>query len=85
MRTTVTIDPDTEALLKEEIRRSGLSFKEVLNRSVRRAIGTSSPIRERIVVEPLFNAPFPQDMGNRSFNALADELDDDTTLRELGV
>jgi len=78
MRTTVTIDPDTEALLREEVTRSGLSFKEVLNRSIRRALGR--PTAE-LAVEPIFHAPFPPDLG--SFNRLADAWDDEDTLREL--
>ncbi|MBI3927411.1 MAG: ribbon-helix-helix protein, CopG family [Armatimonadetes bacterium] len=78
MRTTVTIDPDTAALLQEEVARTGLSFKEVLNRAVRRAL---APRAERINVEPLFQEPFPP--GLPSFNRLADEWDDEETMREL--
>lgn len=81
MRTTVTIESDTEILLKEEVRRSGLSFKEVLNRSIRRALGR--PEKPRAPIEPLFDAPFPIDFTQRSFNRLADELDDEETIREL--
>jgi hypothetical protein len=83
MRTTVTIDADTEALLKEEMRRTGLSFKEVLNAGIRRAIGTTRPDRHRVEVKPLFSAPFPAEFQRRSFNRLADELDDLETLQEL--
>lgn len=83
MRTTVTIDADTEALLKEEMRRTGLSFKEVLNAGIRRAIGTTRPDRQRVEVKPLFPAPFPAEFQGRSFNRLADELDDLETLQEL--
>ena len=39
MRTTVTIDPDTEALLRGEAARTGQSFKVVLNQAVKRALG----------------------------------------------
>ena len=38
MRTTVTLDPDVAAKLKEAARRRGTSFKEVLNASVRRGL-----------------------------------------------
>lgn len=38
MRTTVTLDPDVERLLREEMHRSGQSFKGVLNDAVRRAL-----------------------------------------------
>ena len=37
MRTTVTLDPDVAALLDAERARTGESFKEVLNRLLRRA------------------------------------------------
>ncbi len=82
MRTTVTIESDTEILLKEEVKRSGLSFKQVLNRSIRRALGRQDAARPPL--EPLFDAPFPAEFAQRSFNRLADELDDEETIRELG-
>lgn len=78
MRTTVTIDPDTAALLQEEVVRSGLSFKEVLNRAIRRALG---PRVKKISVAPVFPAAFPTD--STSFNHLADAWDDEETLTEL--
>ena len=81
MRTTVTIDPDTEHLLKAEAARTGASFKAVLNESIRRAL--SKPPRERITVKPIFNAALPVEFNGISMNRLADELDDADTLREL--
>ena len=78
MRTTVMLDADTAALLQEEIKRTGLSFKEVLNRTLKRALG---PKPATLLVAPLFQAPFPTGLG--SFNRLADEWDDQDTLREL--
>lgn len=82
MRTTVTIDADTDALLRGEVERSGLSFKEVLNRAIRQSLGEPG---EKIEVRPIFNAPFPAELEGRSFNRLADEWDDEDTLRELGA
>ena len=38
MRTTVTLDPDVEHLLREAVRKSGKSFKVVLNRAIREAL-----------------------------------------------
>lgn len=35
MRTTVTIDPDVESLLRRAIRERGLPFKQVLNAAIR--------------------------------------------------
>lgn len=81
MRTTVTIDPDTEALLKEETARTGMSFKEVLNQSIRRSLGRSGS--SKVVLEPLFSAPFPHQFLETNMNRLADELDDEDTIREI--
>lgn len=85
MRTTVTIDADTEHLLREEAKRTGNSLKEVLNTSIRRALlaprdGLRGPKQS---VEPLFTASFPAEWVERNMNQLADALDDEDTLREL--
>jgi len=81
MRTTVTIDPDTEILLKEEVKRTGKSFKRVLNESIRGALG-ATPQRQ-IQIQPLFKAPFPKHLQNENFNQMADSLEDQDTLEEL--
>ncbi len=85
MRTTVTLDPDTESLLNEEMRRTRLSFKQVLNESIRRSLLAPQPGDVRHTVTPIFPAAFPAEFSNVSFNRLADELDDAVTLRELGA
>jgi hypothetical protein len=85
MRTTVTLDPDTESLLREEVRRTGRSFKHVLNLSIRRALLATPNESRRLGITPLFPAAFPPELSGASFNRLADELDDETTLRELGA
>lgn len=81
MRTTVTIDPDTAALLNEETARTGQSFKVVLNQSIRRALGRE--MAPAVSLEPLFSAPFPAQFQDITMNRLADALDDEETLREL--
>jgi hypothetical protein len=47
VRTTVTLDPDVERLLKEEIHRSRQSFKEVLNNAVRQGLRPSPSGKKR--------------------------------------
>jgi hypothetical protein len=80
MRTTVTIDADTEALLRQEAARTGQSFKVVLNQAVKRALGRRSGGAR---VEPLFPAPFPAELVQQSFNRLASEWEDEDTIKEL--
>jgi hypothetical protein len=48
MRTTVTLDPDVERLLKNEAHKRGESFKVALNEAVRKAFRPEqNPARKR--------------------------------------
>lgn len=76
----MTIDPDTEALLKGEAARTGQSFKVVLNQAVKRALGGRSG---KVQLRPLFTAPFPAELSGQSFNRLAAEWEDEDTVKEL--
>jgi len=52
VRTTLTLDEDVARLLQKETRRSGDSFKEVVNRTLRLGL-TQQPQRKPFVVTPL--------------------------------
>lgn len=43
MRTTLTLDEDVAAKLKAEARRSGRSFKEIVNDMLRRGLNVKKP------------------------------------------
>jgi len=75
MRTTVTLDPDVEAMLRTEVRRRGESFKQVLNNAIRDGIRTMK--RREEAFEPLtFDMGKPRvDLTKAA--ALAAELEDD--------
>lgn len=51
MRTTVTLDPDVDALLKQAMRERGLPFKQALNEALRaglvRTDNAATPFRQR--------------------------------------
>ena len=85
MRTTVTLDPDVERLLREAMHRSRLSFKEALNRALRAALGRE-PARSGRPVFVLAARPLGLRAGidPTSFNKLADELEADA-FRERHV
>jgi len=52
VRTTVTLDPDVEALLKDEVHRTRRSFKTVLNDALREQLKPlASPQEEPFIVE----------------------------------
>ncbi len=53
MRTTLSLDDDVAHLLNQEIRRSGISFKEAVNRYLRLGLMASKqPLRKKFVVKP---------------------------------
>jgi hypothetical protein len=84
MRTTVTLDPDVAAKLRQESRERNISFKEALNSNLRRGF-ERSPTKPRS-----FRLP-TRDMGVRpGVNLdralqLAGELEDAETLRKLSL
>lgn len=83
MRTTVTLDPDVSAKLKQAARLRGLSFKQVLNESVRRGLQAEDKARAyRIRPRNLGVKPgVDLDRGL----ALAAGLEDAETIRRLAL
>lgn len=82
MRTTVTLDPDVAAKLKETAHERGISFKEALNTTVRRGF-------ERGEAKPKPYRVRPQRLGVRpgvnldKALQLAGEMEDAETIRKL--
>ena len=76
MRTTVTLDPDVERLLKNAMHRSRQSFKETLNGAIRAALATPpdrpAPPAFVIAARPL---GLRAGVDPTSFNKLADDLE----------
>jgi hypothetical protein len=78
MRTTVTLDPDVEILLRREVRERGEPFKQVLNNAIR--VGLRDKKRRDDTFDPL-----TFDMGRPSGDltkaaALAAELEDEELI-----
>ena len=86
MRTTVTLDPDVESLLRRAVRECGLPFKQVLNGALREGLRRD-----------LASAAAPAAFHQRTFamgvplvdlsraNALADELGDEALLAKMSA
>lgn len=75
MRTTLTLDPDVARLLKEEARRRGVPFKQVVNEAIRKSLSPRmGPGDGPYTVTPHPGTLRPGfDRG--SFGRLADELE----------
>lgn len=78
MRTTVTLDPDTEQIVRRRMRERGMTFKQALNDVIRAAASSPSaePFRTR-----------PAAMGVPAVNLdralqLAGELEDEELVRK---
>lgn len=80
MRTTVTLDPDTTALLQRVMRERGIGFKQALNDAVRASAQASAPVfrtRTAELGEPTVNL-------DRAL-LLAAELEDEELVRRMRV
>lgn len=81
MRTTVTLDPDTDAIVRRLMRERGLTFKAAVNAAIRagemgRAAGRSS------YRTPTFDMGAPAVPIDKALR-LAAELEDEVLIRRL--
>jgi hypothetical protein len=85
MRTTVTLDPDVEVLLRDAVRKRGEPFKQVLNEALRDSLrgkttrNAVQPFRQRT-----FNLGRPL-VDLSKANVLADELGDAAVIAKLNA
>lgn len=77
MRTTLTLDDDLAARLKELAHRRGITFKEALNSVLRR--GLTAPESSGRRVKPFrvrtFRSPFQPGVDPMKLNQLSDEIE----------
>jgi hypothetical protein len=81
MRTTVTLDPDTEALVRRRMQERGASFKQALNDMIRAGarVGSGSPASFATATAALGVPTVNLDHAL----LLADEIDDQELLRKM--
>lgn len=84
MRTTVTIDPDVEVLLRKAIRERGEPFKQVLNNAVRAGLHGSKPARREKFRQRSFHLGRPLADLTKALS-LAAELEDSELVRKLNA
>jgi hypothetical protein len=82
MRTTVTLEPDTEAIIRRAMRERGLTFKQAVNEAIR--AGAATPGRRRAFRTPTFDMGRPAVPIDKALR-LAGELEDEELLRELAA
>ncbi|HXR98519.1 MAG TPA: hypothetical protein VN709_11825 [Terriglobales bacterium] len=83
MRTTVTLDPDTERLLRDAMHRTRKSFKDTLNGAIREALAPAARSAKlpRFVVRP-YRLKLRAGIDPTQLNKLVDELEVDGYLEK---
>lgn len=84
MRTTVTLDEDVAAKLKQTARERGVSFKAVLNDAVRDGLA-AQPRSARRYRMPTYRMDVRKGVNLDKALRLAGELEDEEILRKLAL
>ena len=80
MRTTITLDPDTDAAVRRLMRERGLTFKQAVNAAIRAGSGA----RRRKFRTPTANLGLPRIPLDHALR-LASELEDEELIRKLAA
>jgi hypothetical protein len=75
MRTTVTLDPDTERLLRDAMHQTGQSFKATLNDAIRKGLADVAAIDEEPFVVKAKNMGLRPGIDPTKLQQLADDLE----------
>jgi hypothetical protein len=84
MRTTVTLDSDVAAKLRQVTRERGISFKAAINDAVRSGLGGAAPAARRYRVEARPMGVRPGVNLDKALR-LAGELEDEEILRKMAL
>jgi hypothetical protein len=85
MRTTVTLDPDVEKLIRDSMRERGVSFKKALNEAARTGLIRDKQRRTRRFVQKSFPLGEGQNFRWDKALAIADALEDEELGRKLSL
>ena len=83
MRTTVTLDPDVERLIKDAMRESGLSFKQALNEALRRGLAPQG--RPQRFVQRSFRMGESREVRWDKALVVAEAMEDEELSRKLAL
>jgi hypothetical protein len=84
MRTTITLDPDVQALIRTAMKERGISFKEALNSAVRAGLMQSKP-RSRRFVQKSFSLGREQNFRWDKALEIATAIEDEELIRKLSL
>jgi hypothetical protein len=85
MRTTVTLDPDVERMLRTAVRERGVPFKEALNQAIRAGLSKGAKRRKRRFAQRTFALGPEQNFRWEKAPAAADAIEDEELARKLSL
>ena len=83
MRTTVTLDPDVERLIRDAMRERAISFKEALNEAARVGLRGKEHKRASKFAQKTFRMGAGQEFRWDKALAVADAIEDEELNRKL--
>jgi len=81
MRTTVTLDPDVEAMLRKLMKHRGLPFKAALNQAIREGLSHPAPGASRPYTLKTFRMGYRPEVALDQALSLAAALEDEPFAR----
>ena len=85
MRTTVTLDPDVEALLRRVMKRRGVSFKAALNEAIRDGLSHPAAKTARSFALKTYRMGYRPEVALDKALSLAAELEDEELARKMSL
>jgi hypothetical protein len=85
MRTTVTLDPDVERLIRNAMREGGVSFKQALNDAARRSLSGKGGARVPRFVQKSYRLGAARLFRWDKALAAADALEDEELSRKIAL
>ena len=85
MRTTVTLDPDTERIIRNIMRERGVSFKHALNDAIRAGLAPPKRNGTRRFRQKTYSLGAEQNFRWDKALAVADAIEDEELSRKLAL
>jgi len=85
VRIRVTLDAETERLLKTAVRERGVSFKTVLNDAVRKGLTPAQPVLPRRFEQKTYDLDTSDDRRWDKALAMADAMEDEEIIRKISL
>jgi hypothetical protein len=83
MRTTITLDPDVEVLVRRAMRERGVPFKQAVNDALRAGLAERRPRRPAPLASPTYRMGFEPTLPWDKALRMAGDLEDEELTRRL--